>query len=648
MKLRTTHWLRMSFARLCSYCTTSQASKIPELGNERKHSFSEPKTHVRVTTSGKIYNFIGCLVAAALYCYTTLYWSDYLYTFDTIITVYLAEQCGWDNERVRRSSQKQNGEKSDVYSSLGMAEKGENHTRSERLSKLELGCIAAIVGYREDPVIFTKALESYKDAEGCQFVLTCIDGNEPEDQVMVDVFRKVYPSSSAVIDLPIPLVDIALQMECGAETWKHDMILIEKCIALAKQTLLDHEVHLTGPDAITRLCITQSHMHKKGIMFTSFIVCFALSELLHIEYVWTSDSDSMVYKDTIMRTIQTIHGDDKCAGASTALNIHNRKDNLVTTLGNTIYLNDLHLSRCFSSAVGANDCQSGPCAAFRIEAIKPELLAWYKQTILGHWMVSISSFQPKSYQASLPLLDSADAPQIVNEDRHMTTRLLLQGHRVRYISHAVTATETPVTLRRWLLQQVRWARAVHIESYAHPTMYLNQPPLFFYAALRRELTSFVIFTTMVAYFFVGVSPFMRFIPRDYMVKFLLTAVYLKARNPINPTWGEWVWSVPAALFYMIPLPAIQAWSFVTMLANEWGTSMRGELQTQERNRWTELKKKAWEVGFFVVWMGVVGGAVCRYISSEARLDGWTSQICTGLGTTIMWTAFGYWIVTIKE
>ncbi|CAN9187821.1 unnamed protein product [Alternaria alternata] len=623
MKILTTYWLRMNFARLCSYCTSFQPSKIPELGNERKHSFSEPRTQVRVTRSGKIYNFIGCLVAAALYCYTTLYWSDYLYTFDTIITVYLAEQCGWDNERVRRSSQKEKGEKGDVYPQLSMAEKGEYYTHSERSSKLEFGCIAAIVGYREDPVIFTKALESYTDAEGCQFVLTCIDGNEAEDQVMVDVFRKVYPSSSAVIDLPIPLVDIALQTECDAETWRQDIILIEKCIALAKQTLLDHKIHLTGSDAITHLCVTQPHMHKKGIMFTSFIVCFALSELLDIEYVWTSDSDSMVYKDTIMRTIQTIHGDDKCAGASTALNIHNRKDNLVTTLGNTIYLNDLHLSRCFSSAVGANDCQSGPCAAFRIKAIKPELPAWYKQTIFGHWM-------------------------IVNEDRHMTTRLLLQGHRVRYISHAVTATETPVTLRRWLLQQVRWARAVHIESYAHPTMYLNQPPLFFYAALRREITSFVIFTTMVSYFFVGVSPFMRFIPRDYVVKFFLTAAYLKTRNPINPTWGEWVWSVPAALFYMIPLPAIQAWSFVTMLANEWGTSMRGELQTQESNRWTELKKKVWEVGFFVVWMGVVGGVMCRYISSETGLDGWASQICTGLGTTVMWTAFGYWIVTIKE
>jgi hyaluronan synthase len=191
MKILTTHWLRMNFARLCSYCTTPQPSKISALGNERKHSFSEPKSQVRVSRSGKIYNFIGCLVAAALYCYTTLYWSDYLYTFDTIITVYLAEQCGWDNERVRRSSQRPEGEKSDVHSCLSVAEKGEYYIHPERSSKFELGCIAAIVGYREDPAIFTKALESYMNVEGCQFVLTCIDGNEAEDQVMVDVFRKV-------------------------------------------------------------------------------------------------------------------------------------------------------------------------------------------------------------------------------------------------------------------------------------------------------------------------------------------------------------------------------------------------------------------------------------------------------------------------
>ncbi|KAH4115981.1 hypothetical protein HBH92_133430 [Parastagonospora nodorum] len=614
-------WLRLRLGRLCSY-TFSLLSKSYELDSELKYH-SEPETQNLVNAFTKLFNFIGCLAGAALYYYLTFYWSDYFFTFDTIMTVYFAEHCGWANEKVRQNSDPHKQGKSKGYPDLSLAEKGEYRTHPKRSPKPELGCIAAIVGYREDPVIFTKALESYLDAEGCQFVLTCIDGNQKEDQTMVEVFRKVYPSGSAVLNLPVPLVDIALQMDRGTDTLGKDEILIEKCVALAKQTLLENHIHVTGPDAITHLCVTQPHMHKKGILFTSFIMCFALSDLLGLKFVWTSDSDSMVYKDTIQTTIETIHGDDKCAGASTALKIHNAKDNLVTTLGNTVYLNELHLSRCFSSAVGSNDCQSGPCAAFRIEVVKPELLAWYKQTVCGNWMV-------------------------VNEDRHMTTRLLLSGYRVRYITHAVTETETPVTLRRWLLQQVRWARAVHIESYVHPSMYIHQPPLFFYVALRRELTSLVHFTTITSYFFLGVSPFAHFIPKDYIAKFVLTAVYLKTRNPINPTWGEWVWSTPAALFFMIPQPAIQAWSFVTMLANEWGTSMRGELKTQEQNRWRELKKKAWEVGFFVVWMGILGGAAGRYISSELGLDIWTSQLCMGAGMAVMWTVFGYWIITIEE
>ncbi|KAJ8116654.1 hypothetical protein OPT61_g1972 [Boeremia exigua] len=474
--------------------------------------------------TGLFCNFVGCLVAAALYYYFTLYWSDYLYTFDTILTVYLEEYCGWANERVRKSGQVYQQEKTEFTSHFDVAEKGESRALPNHLPKSELGCIAAIVGYREDPSIFTRALESNLDAEGCQFVLVCIDGDGPNDQAMVDIFEKVYPSSSAFLNFSIPLVDIALQMDRDITTWAKDAAIIDKCVTFAKQTLFENGICLTGPDAIRHLCITQPHMHKKGIMFTSFIVCFALAELLGIEFVWTSDSDSMVYKDTIQTTIETIHGDEKCAGASTALNIHNRKENLVTTLGNTIYLNDLHLSRCFSSAVGSNDCQSGPCAPFRIKAIKPELLAWYKQTVFGKWM-------------------------IVNEDRHMTTRLLLSGYRVRYIPHAVTATETPVTLRRWLLQQLCWARAVHIESYVHPTMYLHQPPL--------------------------------------------------------------------------------------MLANKWGTSMRGEPDIVNEDRWRRLKKKAWEVGFFVIWMGVIGGVVGRYISSELGLDPGTSQLCMGGGATIM-------------
>lgn len=86
------------------------------------------------------------------------------------------------------------------------------------------------------------------------------------------------------------------------------------------------------------------------------------------------------------RTLETF-SDGTIGGASTALYIHNRNETTITKLGSGVYLNELYLARSFTGSAAANDCQSGPSAAFRISAIRDELLGWYKQTVLGHWMV---------------------------------------------------------------------------------------------------------------------------------------------------------------------------------------------------------------------------------------------------------------------
>lgn len=70
----------------------------------------------------------------------------------------------------------------DIY---GLTEK--NEPKEQRLD-----CISAVVGYREDPILFKKALESYIKAQDCcKFILVCIDGDAVEDQEMINVFRNV-------------------------------------------------------------------------------------------------------------------------------------------------------------------------------------------------------------------------------------------------------------------------------------------------------------------------------------------------------------------------------------------------------------------------------------------------------------------------
>jgi hyaluronan synthase len=132
-----------------------------------------------VKNSAIFFNIIGCIIAGYFYFYILLY-SERPLTLDIIFSIFQAELCRWVNARRRQHPdlQPQNDD------NLGLLEKG--HSGQQKLD-----CLAAIVGYREDPELFARALESYVDAQNCKFILVCIDGDAEEDQEMINVFRNV-------------------------------------------------------------------------------------------------------------------------------------------------------------------------------------------------------------------------------------------------------------------------------------------------------------------------------------------------------------------------------------------------------------------------------------------------------------------------
>ncbi|KAJ5740741.1 hyaluronan synthase [Penicillium malachiteum] len=535
-----------------------------------------------VSLAEQALNFIDCIVAAAIYGYGLKYLEQPL-TFDMIVSILLAEFWRWGNNQRRKRAALQ-----EENSQLGLAEKGKS-------SEQRLDCVAAVVGYREEPGLWRTALESYSKAQNCRFLLICVDGDAEEDREMVEVFQDVYPESQTL-----------------------DTDMITQCCFIAKANLEKNNIKLVGDQSITRLCVSQPHMHKKGVMFTSFIISLVVSDMLDIEFLWTSDSDSIVMPDTLTRTMATCAADPGIGGASTALTIHNREETVITQLENAVYLNELYLARSFTGAAAANDCQSGPSAAFRFSAVSGELLAWYKQSLFGRWMV-------------------------VNEDRHLTTRLLLKGWRVVFVSDVMTATESPTTFRRWLLQQVRWARAVHVESFHRPDVYLMQSPILF-AALRRQFAAFVMPATVFLYLVSGLLPFRSFSLHDYLYRLVLTINYLALRNPYRPTAKEWMWSLPANLVYHVPLPAIQVWSFLTVLHDSWGTTARSRTEAAKQSK---LRLKIWEVGFFVFWMGILGGAGGRYVATTLMPGSVDVLTFILLGVVPVWVVCGWWMVVAK-
>ncbi|KAJ5103313.1 hypothetical protein N7532_003842 [Penicillium argentinense] len=532
-------------------------------------------------------NLLGCLIVLPIYSVITGYTRHPL-TLDILLTIFSAEYNRFMNENRRR---KLHGQPQKIQDLEKASLVSPNANRGPE-------CMAAIVGYREDPELFARALESYKNISECRLVLVGVDGDDVPDMEMIRVFQNVFPKNSAVIHIDEPFGEVAMHtfektstIDGNSQAPQAYMeATIAHCCQLAREILAEHDLRLGQPDGVARLCLYQPHLHKKGIMFSSFIFSIVISEMLGIEYLWSSDSDTIVLPGSLKSTIDTIAGDPNVGGGSSGLIVHNENDTVSTKLGSVVYWSELYMTRSVSTLSGTSDCQSGPSTAFRVSALPAILYPWYTQTVLGHRMV-------------------------VNEDRHLTTNLLMRGWTVTYASDTLAATDTPTTLSRWILQQVRWSRAGHIESFQQPKLYLLTNPLFFWAAVKREAGPLLGFAYILYYLITG-ECFAYFNWYDVGIRISYTLLYNYFRNPDRGPSNSWLWIVPGLLFYNIPLPMIHLWSLITVFQDGWGTSMRSTSEMTKRGqawkRWNDLC-------FFVVWMGIVGGTLARMLASKA---GW--------------------------
>ncbi len=429
-----------------------------------------------------------------------------------------------------------------------------------------------------------------------------------------------------MIQLSEPLGDVAERIRAKAiaqtrhlnqpvDGREADAVAMRYCVELARSILIQHNLRIGAPDGVRQLCLKQRHMHKKGIMFTAFVFSLVIADILGVEFLWSSDSDTIVFPDSLERTINTIAADPHAGGASSGLVLHNSQETVVTKLASAVYWGELYLTRSTPACTGTSDCQSGPSTAFRITALPDILVPWYLQTALGKRMV-------------------------VNEDRHLTTNLLLRGWRVIFASDVLTATDTPTTMARWLKQQVRWARATHIESLLHPRVYATSHPLLFYGMAKREFGP-AIGAIAIIWYFLTSQQLIIFSAHDLLLRILVGSLYNLLRNPDRLTKKGLFWVLPSILFYYIPLPAIHLWSMLTMGADGWGTSMRA---SGERARREDLKKAWFETGFFVVWMGILGGVVAKLLGRYFCMV-WHERMAAMLVSTAF-GAFGAWRVTI--
>ncbi|KAH7227029.1 hypothetical protein BKA60DRAFT_557118, partial [Fusarium oxysporum] len=137
-------------------------------------------------------------------------------------------------------------------------------------------------------------------------------------------------------------------------------------------------------------------------------------------------------------------------------------------------------------------------------------------------------------------------------------------------------------------------------------------PMAFFAAARREFGPLVVAVAVLSYFLTS-HKLLYFSYPDLFLRIGMTTVYNILRNPDRLRLALSWYVVPGMFFYNIPLPAIHIWSLVTMTADTWGMAMRASTEIFKKD---SSRKKWFETGFFVVWMGIVGGTVSRWLANE--------------------------------
>lgn len=202
---------------------------------------------------------------------------------------------------------------------------------------------------------------------------------------------QTFPNDSVVIPIKEPFGPLAMKL---SEEYLHrngnayytvedaEEFSFHTVYQLAISILRQFDV-IDSARTVKRICLHQPHLCKKDIMFTAFVFSLAIGHVKGIEFLWSSDSDSLINSDSIILTMACMALDRSCAGASSGLSIHNIKDSTVTQLAGAMYWSNFSIIRGQTSSVGAADIQPGPCAAFRLGALPSILLPWYKQKYLG-------------------------------------------------------------------------------------------------------------------------------------------------------------------------------------------------------------------------------------------------------------------------
>jgi hyaluronan synthase len=258
--------------------------------------------------------------------------------------------------------------------------------------------VACCIGYKEVEETFESCLRSYKtSAPGCVAYFTMLDGSFDENATMASVFDKEFDTGPehrisyerALGEMWEGILQDLMNAKDNKKTYDeastdaHDQVY-----EYVKERLVVQLQLQASRKGMPAMLISQPHVGLKEVRFAAWMTSIVLADLLKVDYMWSSDSDSCVMPGCISDCVAALVGDDQAGAASAMLVVRNWEQTFFSRLHGGYYQSESALQRVAYGCVGKNNCIQGPSGCYRIEAIRPILFEWYAQRVLGRKVVS--------------------------------------------------------------------------------------------------------------------------------------------------------------------------------------------------------------------------------------------------------------------
>lgn len=254
------------------------------------------------------------------------------------------------------------------------------------------------------------------------------------------------------------------------------------------------------------------------------------------------DSDSVIDRDGLSYLMADFR-DSRVGGVVGAAEVLNKTQNWLTRMQQVRYYVAFRVIKGSESLFGAVTCASGCFSAYRRSAVLAVLPTWEGQTFLGR--------------------------RATYGDDRALTNYVLRKHRIVYQARARCHTLAPATMRRFLVQQLRWKKSWLRESLHVVRFIWRKNPvaalLTYMSVLFPWAAPFVIVHSLFWRTFDGGDPLF-YLMGAYVMALLYSLYYAVARR--SPLWFHGLTFVAVYVSFLVWQTY---YALLTLRNTSWGT-----------------------------------------------------------------------------